>query len=52
MPTNLYGPKDNFSENESHVIPGLIFRMHQAKINNESVFNIWRQESIKRVFTC
>lgn len=41
MPTNLYGPKDNFSENESHVIPGLIFRMHQAKINNESVFNIW-----------
>ena len=41
MPTNLYGPKDNFSENESHVIPGLIFRMPQAKINNESVFNIW-----------
>ncbi len=41
MPTNLYGPKDNFSENESHVIPGLIFRMHQAKINNESVFKIW-----------
>jgi len=41
MPTNLYGPKDNFSENESHVIPGLIFRMNQAKINNESEFNIW-----------
>ena len=41
MPTNLYGPRDNFSELESHVIPGLIFRMHQAKINNEESFNIW-----------
>lgn len=41
MPTNLYGPGDNFSELESHVIPGLIFRMHQAKINNEESFNIW-----------
>ena len=34
MPTNLYGPNDNFSENESHVIPGLIHKMHLAKINN------------------
>ena len=41
MPTNLYGPGDNFSELDSHVIPGLIFRMHQAKINNEESFNIW-----------
>ena len=31
MPTNLYGPGDNFSENNSHVIPGLIKRMHLAK---------------------
>ena len=31
MPTNLYGPNDNFSENNSHVIPGLIKRMHMAK---------------------
>ena len=31
MPTNLYGPCDNFSETESHVIPGLIYRMHKAK---------------------
>tara|TARA_X000000368_G_C22989664_1_gene693761 strand:+ start:237 stop:1166 length:930 start_codon:yes stop_codon:yes gene_type:complete len=41
MPTNLYGPYDNFSENDSHVIPGLIARMHKAKINNESEFMIW-----------
>ena len=41
MPTNLYGPNDNFSENESHVIPGLIHKMHLAKINNDPVFKIW-----------
>ena len=41
MPTNLYGPYDNFSANDSHVIPGLIARMHKAKINNESEFMIW-----------
>ncbi len=41
MPTNLYGPNDKFSEQESHVIPGLIYRMHNAKINNDSIFKIW-----------
>lgn len=41
MPTNLYGPNDNFSDNESHVIPGLINRMHKAKINNETKFDVW-----------
>ena len=41
MPTNLYGPNDNFSDNESHVIPGLIHRMHKAKINNQNKFEIW-----------
>ena len=41
MPTNLYGPNDNFSDNESHVIPGLIHRMHQAKTNNEEIFSVW-----------
>ena len=41
MPTNLYGPNDHFSANDSHVIPGLIFRMHKAKINQESIFKIW-----------
>lgn len=41
MPTNLYGPKDNFSETESHVIPGLIKRMHAAKVNNQKSFEVW-----------
>jgi GDP-L-fucose synthase len=41
MPTNLYGPNDNFSNNDSHVIPGLIFRMHNAKIDNKKEFRIW-----------
>ena len=37
----MYGPRDNFSENDSHVIPGLIYRMHKAKLNNEMEFKIW-----------
>ena len=41
MPTNLYGPNDNFSEELSHVIPGLIRRMHDAKLNSDDNFNIW-----------
>ena len=41
MPTNLYGPNDNFSELDSHVIPGLIRRMHDAKILKKKEFVIW-----------
>ncbi len=41
MPTNLYGPNDNFTKEHSHVIPGLISRMHEAKIKNEKEFYIW-----------
>ena len=41
MPTNLYGPNDNFSELDSHVIPGLIRRMHYAKIEKKNEFEIW-----------
>tara|TARA_B100000965_G_scaffold32565_2_gene24119 strand:- start:22291 stop:23208 length:918 start_codon:yes stop_codon:yes gene_type:complete len=41
MPTNLYGPNDNFSEKDSHVIPGLIKRMHKSKVSNAESFNIW-----------
>jgi len=39
MPTNLYGPKDNFSEKDSHVIPGLIYRLN--KNINDREFEIW-----------
>jgi len=41
MPTNLYGPKDNFSSTQSHVIPGLIRRMFESKALNSSEFKIW-----------
>ena len=51
MPTNLYGPNDNFSEMDSHVIPGLLFRMHNAKINNESEFKSGAG-ILERVFVC
>lgn len=41
MPTNLYGPRDNFSIEDSHVIPGLIRRMHDSKTQKEKEFKIW-----------
>jgi GDP-L-fucose synthase len=41
MPTNLYGPNDSFSEVNSHVIPGLIYRMNASKINTEEKFKVW-----------
>ena len=50
MPTNLYGPEDNFSEMDSHVIPGLIYRMHTAKENREESFQIWGTGKPKREF--
>jgi GDP-L-fucose synthase len=50
MPTNLYGPEDNFSDMDSHVIPGLINRMHKATIDGEEVFKIWGTGEPKREF--
>jgi len=41
MPTNLYGPGDNFDALNSHVIPGLIYRMYKAKKDSRSEFKIW-----------
>ena len=41
MPTNLYGPRDNFSDLNSHVIPGLIQRIHNAKIEKNNNVEIW-----------
>ena len=50
MPTNLYGPHDSFSEMDSHVIPGLIYRMNLSKSRNEDVFKIWGTGSPLREF--
>lgn len=41
MPTNLYGPNDNFSETTSHVIPGIISRMHKSMLNKDRSFQVW-----------
>ena len=50
MPTNLYGPHDYFSDSNSHVIPGLMQRMHKAKIKNEQDFLIWGSGNPLREF--
>lgn len=50
MPTNLYGPNDNFHPLNSHVLPGLLHRFHLAKINNNSSIEIWGTGKAKREF--
>jgi GDP-L-fucose synthase len=50
MPTNLYGPGDNYHTENSHVIPGLIYRFHKAKINNLESVTIWGTGTPKREF--
>ena len=49
MPTNLYGPNDKL-EKDSHVIPGLIFRMEKAKQNKELNFSVWGTGTPKENF--
>ena len=41
MPTNLYGPNDNFDLKNSHVLPALIRKFHEAKVNNSEVVEVW-----------
>jgi GDP-L-fucose synthase len=41
MPTNLYGPNDNYDLEKSHVIPALIRKFHEAKINNAPTVEVW-----------
>lgn len=50
MPTNLYGPQDNFHPSESHVIPGLIRRFHEAKIRDHSTVTVWGSGRARREF--
>ena len=50
MPTNLYGPGDNYHPQNSHVIPGLIYRFHEAKINNLRKVKVWGSGTPKREF--
>jgi GDP-L-fucose synthase len=50
MPTNLYGPGDNFHPRNSHVLPSLIRRFHEAKENGESEVVIWGTGTPRREF--
>lgn len=50
MPTNLYGPGDNFDLQTSHVIPGLMHRIHLAKIQGNSAVTIWGTGTPRREF--
>ena len=48
MPTNLYGPGDNYHPKNSHVIPGLIYRFHEAKLKKLPSIEIWGTGTPKR----
>lgn len=50
MPTNLYGPNDNFDLETSHVLPALLRKMHEAKLNNETRVEIWGSGKPRREF--
>ena len=50
MPTNLYGPNDNFDLNTSHVLPAMIRKFHEAKINNNSTVKLWGSGTPMREF--
>jgi GDP-L-fucose synthase len=50
MPTNLYGPNDNFDLETSHVLPALLRKMHEAKINNTAKVEIWGSGKPRREF--
>jgi GDP-L-fucose synthase len=50
MPTNLYGPNDNYDLNNSHVLPALIRKFHEAKLKNEPSVVMWGTGSPRREF--
>ena len=50
MPTNLYGPNDNYDLNNSHVLPALIRKFHEAKVNNSSSVEVWGSGKPMREF--
>ena len=50
MPTNLYGPNDNFDLKSSHVLPAMIRKFHEAKLNRNSAVELWGTGSPKREF--
>lgn len=52
MPANLYGKNDNYHLENSHVLPALLRKFHEAKVNNDSEVVVWGTGSAKREFMC
>jgi len=50
MPTNLYGINDNFDLNSSHVMPAMLRKIHEAKMDNANTVNVWGTGSPRREF--
>jgi GDP-L-fucose synthase len=50
MPTNLYGPNDNYDLQSSHVLPALIRKAHEAKLRRESALCVWGSGTPRREF--
>ena len=50
QPSNVYGPNDNFNPESSHVIAGLIRRLHEAKQNNQKSIDCWGTGNVRREF--
>ena len=50
MPANLYGPNDNFDLKTSHVLPALILKIHEAKVNSKHTVAIWGTGKPRREF--
>jgi GDP-L-fucose synthase len=50
MPTNLYGPNDNYDLNNSHVLPAMIRKFHEAKINGHTPVQLWGTGTPMREF--
>ncbi len=50
MPTNLYGPNDNYDLNSSHVLPALLRKAHEAKVNGAATLTVWGSGTPRREF--
>ena len=50
MPTNLYGPHDNFDLTSSHVLPALLRKFHDARVNGDAIVEVWGSGSPRREF--
>jgi len=50
MPTNLYGPNDNYHPENSHVLPALLRKFHEAKMNRQDHVTVWGSGNVRREF--